>query len=181
MLLSILTPTQHKNFNYLNRLQNIILPQIEKYPGQIEHIYDYSIDPTGTKRNELLSRARGKYVVSIDDDDIISTTYIQDIMQAIEQGPDVITFCGWMTTDGVSRVDFVIKLGEAYEERGGKYYRFPNHLAVMRRDLVKDFKFLPVTQGEDYAWALDIHNAGVLKTEVHIDRELYHYDFRSRK
>lgn len=184
MLLSILIPTLPERFKYLNRLQAILQPQIDKHPNLVEILYhdagrSYT---TGEKRNNLLARAEGDYVVSVDDDDIVASTYVQDIIQSIvTHSPDVVTFRGWMTTDGSARVDFVIKLGEAYEARGGKYYRFPNHLCPMRRELVKDFKFPAVTQGEDYAWALQINNAGVLKTESHIDKELYHYDFRTNK
>jgi hypothetical protein len=35
--------------------------------------------------------------------------------------------------------------------------------------------------GEDYAWATAIHNAGLIKSEVKIEKELYHYQFRTNK
>jgi glycosyltransferase involved in cell wall biosynthesis len=136
--------------------------------------------PTGTKRNELIYKCEGEYFCFVDDDDILAPTYVEDILKALEYDPDVVTFNGWMTTDGKSIVDFVIKLGEAYEERDGKYYRWPNHLAVMKKSLVQHIKFEPVTMGEDYIWSKTIRDLGLLKTSVHIDKLLYHYDFEQK-
>jgi len=184
MTLSILIPTLPERFGYLSRLQAIIMPQVEKYHGEVEVLYhdggrSYT---TGEKRNNLLARAAGTHVMFLDDDDLVSKTYVHDIVGAIrDKNPDVVTFCGWMTTDGAAHIEFIIRLGEKYEARDGKYYRFPNHITAMRKSLVQHFQFPHVNTGEDYAWALQIHNAGVLKTEVHIDKPLYHYDFRTNK
>lgn len=184
MILSILIPTTPDRFHYLNRLQNILQPQVDKYPDLVEIVYHDAGRQmsTGEKRNVLMALARGRMIVSVDDDDVVGPTYVEDNLNAIiSKNPDVVTFCGWMTTDGASRVDFIIKLGFPYIEKDGKYLRFPNHIVPMRKSLVMDFKFNHVWLGEDYEWAKRINDAGVLKTEVHIDKPLYHYDFKSRK
>lgn len=141
--------------------------------------------PTGQKRNELIQECSGTHFVFCDDDDWVSWDYVDELVKAMQSNPDVITFRGWMTTNGNSRVDWTIRLGEKYEARQEngvtKYYRFPNHLCAFKKQLVQHIKFPHIWQGEDYAWALEIKNRDLLKSEVHIDKELYHYQFKTNK
>jgi hypothetical protein len=183
MKLSILICTLPDRIGHLKRLQSIIMPQVEKLAGLVEvRIHDAGRwMPTGTKRNDLICQSEGEYFSFLDDDDIPANTYVEDVISALESQPDVVTFNGWMTTNGKARVDFVIKLGEEYVERNGKYYRWPNHLAVMRRSAVEHIKFEPIWMGEDYIWSKQIRDLNLLKTSVHIEKELYHYDFISNK
>lgn len=176
----ICTLPEERNRKKLKQLRDIIVPQLNDL---VEVLHDEAGReiPTGTKRNSLIESCTGEYFCFIDDDDIPAPTYVQDILKALEDAPDVVTFNGWMTTNGKSRVDFEIKLGEAYEERGGKYYRWPNHLAVMRKSAVEHIKFEPIWMGEDYIWSKQICDLGLLKTSVHIEKQLYYYDFDSTK
>jgi glycosyltransferase involved in cell wall biosynthesis len=185
MKLAILIPTlpEPESQKYLQRLNAILDPQIAKYTGQVTKIIDERGRhiPTGTKRNDMIAYCDADYMAFCDCDDVISKHYVKRLMEGIDKGVDVVTFCGWMTTDGAHRVDFIIKLGEKYEERGGKYYRFPNHITCMKRELVEKIKFPPVWNGEDYQWSKRINDLGLLKTEHHITDQLYHYDFKQFK
>jgi glycosyltransferase involved in cell wall biosynthesis len=185
MKLAILIPTlpEPESQTYLKRLNAILDPQIAKYSGQVTKIIDERGRhiPTGTKRNDMIAYCDADYMAFCDCDDVISKHYVKRLMEGIDKGVDVVTFCGWMTTDGAHRVDFIIKLGEKYEERGGKYYRFPNHITCMKRELVEKIKFPPVWNGEDYQWSKRINDLGLLKTEHHITDQLYHYDFKQFK
>lgn len=133
--------------------------------------------PTGTKRNNLISRASGEYVVFVDSDDLVSDSYINDILRSLESSPDCVTMRGWMTTNGINRREWTIKLGSGYYEKDGHYYRWPNHLAVMKKALIQSIPFPPIWQQEDYQWSKQINDKKILKTEVHIDRPIYHYDY----
>jgi hypothetical protein len=135
---------------------------------------------TGQKRNDLLHRSKGIYSVFIDDDDLVSHDYIKKILHAATYNPDCITFKGWMTTNGYSRVNFVLRLGEKYEERNGMYYRFPNHITPIKTQIGRQVAFENITIGEDYKWALQIKDRNLLKTEFFIDSELY-YDYINYK
>lgn len=188
MLLSILIPTLPERSLMLIGLISKIVSQFKHLDEcLIEIIKDESQYPctTGTKRNLLIEKAKGTYIVFIDDDDDISKEYIEEILHACFKNPDVITFNGWMTTDGKDSVDFEIRLNHPYinDPRDCKdyYLRFPNHLCPMKRELVKDFKFPDITMGEDYAWAKQIHDSGVLKTEYVIEKKLYHYKYLTKK
>lgn len=180
MTLSILICTLTSRKGYLNNLLQLLHPQItlgvevlvEEDAGQMS---------TGRKRNLLLSKAKGEYVVFVDDDDWIAPTYVQDILEAAKQNPDAIVFNGIMTTNGRDERKWYISKDYGYEALNGAYYRYPNHIVPIRREIATKFPFMDLTIGEDYAWATAIHNAKLIQTEVKIEKELYHYQFRTNK
>lgn len=180
--LSILIPTLPDRYNYLKRLQDVLLPQVEKYKDRVNVFYHDQVSITiGEKRNQLMIMATGDYTIFCDDDDMVPSYYVKELLKAIDQSPDVVTLTGHMLTDGNHRVDFIIKLGEEYKERGGKYYRWPNILCAFKRSLVIEVKFRNIRQMEDYYWSEEIMNKKLLKTEVHIEKEMYQYLFRTKK
>src|SRR5690242_9576511 len=87
----------------------------------------------GKKRNALVQEATGSYVCFIDDDDEIASTYVKDILEALESNPDAVGFGGYMTTDGRHRKSFEISMRHGYEDRD-KYYRYINHLSPVKRE-----------------------------------------------
>lgn len=180
MKLSILICTLPERVEFFKRLFTSLSAQ--KTPD-VEICFDERDNsvPTGLKRNDLIKNSTGEYFCFIDDDDNVSSDYITLIMDGISKGVDVVTFCGWMTTNGSSKIDFVIKLGEAYEKRNGKYFRFPNHLCPMRRSVVDGIRFPDIWMGEDYAFAKKIADRKILKTEHHIEKQIYHYDFKTKE
>jgi glycosyltransferase involved in cell wall biosynthesis len=181
--LSILIPTLPERYNYLKRLQNIIYPQVSKYPDQVEVRINYAGRhmTTGRKRNELIALSSGEYFVQIDDDDTVPVYYVDELMKAIEQGPDVISFIGYMETDGKNRQNFTIKLGSRYETVNNHHYRFPNHLCCYKRSVVGHIPFPDITVTEDFQWAQRVQSLRLLKSEVHINRDMYFYQFNSKK
>lgn len=184
MKLSILIPTLPDRTQWLSRIKDILTPQL--VPGVQIMEDDRPKIPTGTKRNDLIRRAQGDYVTFVDDDDRVAPFYVSEILKAIDStipftGPDVITYHGQMTTNGRHPVNWVIKLGEDWVERGGVYFRFPNHLAVIKRDIALRVPFENVYQQEDYKFACKLRDLRLLKTEVHIQKQLYFYDFRTHK
>ena len=140
---------------------------------------------TGRKRNDLVAKAQGLYVVHIDDDDMIAPTYIADILEAAKQNPDCITFNGWMETDGHNRTEFRLGLGYPYtavtERSSIVYLRYPNHITPIRKLIAEQIKFPNVTLGEDYDWATKLKDSGLLKTEVRINKPLYFYLYKTVK
>jgi glycosyltransferase involved in cell wall biosynthesis len=140
---------------------------------------------TGEKRNRLIERAKGKYVVFFDDDDIATDNYLHLILSAIDKDPDVIPINGYMTTNGIGQVFWDMGLNFGYGTKMINnqmvYDRFPNHIAPMKRELILPYKFPHITIGEDYQWALRLHNNKVFKTEVRITEPIYHYRYLENK
>lgn len=182
MKLSILIPTLPERYPMLAVLLEHLGKQAEKYPNQVEILIDDRGREitTGQKRNDLLQKAKGLYVVFVDDDDWVMDYYIEEIMKAIATEPDVLSIKGYMTTNGTNRVDWKIYLGADYIARDGIYHRFPNHITPMKTSAAKQVLFPKVSYGEDYAWACALRDSGLLKTEVAIDKEMYHYKFMTK-
>jgi glycosyltransferase involved in cell wall biosynthesis len=179
--LSILVPTLPETYSIgmLARLRTVLDPQIKNRSSEVELIiHDAGRSmPTGTKRNELIKQADGDFIVFVDCDDLVPAYYVDEMLKAINKGPDVVTFVGHITDNGGPKERFVIKLGERYEKRGGVYYRPPNHLTAMKRSLVEHVKFQPIWIQEDYQWCMAIQKQGILKEEVHIQKDMYLYEF----
>jgi glycosyltransferase involved in cell wall biosynthesis len=183
MILSILIPTLTQEFIFLKRLMAVLKPQVERYATEVEIILDdrgKSVT-TGEKRNYLIKQSSGEYVVFIDTDDLVPIYYIDEILKAAHNDSDCITFRGFMTTDGKRREPFVLRMGESYEKRDGTYYRWPNHIVPIKRQIASTILFPNKTYGEDYAWSKKINDLGLIKTETFIDKEMYHYDYRTKK
>jgi glycosyltransferase involved in cell wall biosynthesis len=183
MTFLILICTLPERVNLLRRLTNEIDRQKEKFTGFVNYkVHDAGRSmTTGMKRNQLIEQSTSDYFSFCDDDDMISSDYVEQIMTAIESNPDVVTFNGYMTTNGTCKRGFTIKLGSSYEERNGHYYRFPNHLCAFKRDKVNHVKFPEAWIQEDYIWAKTINDRKLLKTEVHVEADLYWYDFNTNK
>lgn len=181
--LSVLIPTLPERYGLLKRLQGILIPQVDKHKDRVFiHYNDQGRSVTiGNKRNQLVSMVNTDFYVFIDDDDLISKDYISEILTAMDSNPDVITFNGWMTTNGINRKNFVIKLNERYEERNGIYYRHPNHLCPVKSSLGRQVMFPNQTSAEDYSYAVGLKQRKLLKTSIHIEKDLYHYDFVTTK
>lgn len=186
MKLTICIPSLHepKSEHHYERLMALLTPQMT---DEVEILSDFRGREitTGTKRNSLYSNAKGEYVVSVDCDDWIAPNYVSEILKALESNPDCVTFDGWMTENNGVKQNWTIKLGENYEARypnGVQHiYRWPNHLAVMRKSIATSVKFPDIWNGEDYLWSKEIRDRGLLKTGVHIPLQLYHYVYLSNK
>jgi glycosyltransferase involved in cell wall biosynthesis len=170
-----------------NSLLKSLTEQCNDRLADVEILYDVDNGElsTGNKRNRLIERANGDYIVFVDDDDEVSPDYVAEILQAAKSGADALVFSGWMTTDGDLRRDFHLSIHYPYTAitRNGKieYLRYPNHITPIKRSIASQFPFENRTIGEDYAWATALHEAGAIKTECKIHKFLYHYKFLTNK
>jgi glycosyltransferase involved in cell wall biosynthesis len=176
-ILSILICTlQERKTEFLDKILSILKPQISEKDVEIIILTDNGEIPIGTKRNVSLDSANGKYVCFVDDDDIVSESYVDLILSKAKEDSDVIVFSGIVTTNG-----WDIKLarqGMEYEygEVDGVYYRLPNHLAIHKKETMVE-RFMDVRTGEDDEWAQ--RRLKEINTQSRIDEILYHYDFRT--
>jgi hypothetical protein len=177
MILSILIPTLESRIALLDRLQRILYEQIEKCHAfdKVEILTDSDNGGkiVGEKRNHLLQAAKGKYVVGIDDDDLVTRHYIYEILEAAKKDPDSMGINGTMVTHTTFTWD--IRQGNPYVQRGNHYLRYPNHITPIRTSIAKQFKFPHQNTGEDYIWATKLRDSGLLKTEVIIKPPMYIY------
>lgn len=150
-----------------------ILSPIENIEIKMDQSLDYNI---GVKRNKLLQLAKGDYVVFIDDDDMISHDYVSKILAATETNPDCIGISGTITFNGGNRKQWHIskEYGHWYE-KNNIYYRTPNHISPVKRELALQAGFPEISFGEDAEYSSRL--LPLLKTEVIIPGDLYEYRY----
>jgi len=173
MKLSILICTISKRERLLNRLLNILEKQVNE---QVEILVekDDGIITIGTKRNILLRRARGDYICFVDDDDTISEDYISKILWALRPNPDCCGMEGLLIRKKYSyRFIHSIKYDSWFKKRN-VYYRCPNHLNPVKRELALQIKFHERrSRDEDGVYSKALYP--LLKTEVFINGPIYFY------
>ena len=176
MKLSILTCTLKNRLKYFSRL-TLSLKKQTKFLTNVELLADIDNGEKtiGQKRNDLLKAAKGEYVVFVDDDDMISDDYVLKIIKALScaQKPDCCGIEGAIyAPEGRNRFIHSIKYDKWFDENG-VYYRNPNHINPIRKELALQAGFENVSHGEDFAFSKAIQP--LLKTEVYISGILYHY------
>ena len=157
----------------------------EKVQNFVEILYCSENDPIvtiGQKRNTLMQSANGEYVCFIDDDDDISDDYIKLVFSAIQKKPDCLSLKGIITIDGKDPKEFIHSLRySSYFTKHNTFFRPPNHLNVIKKSLIKRFKFPEKNFGEDTDWAMQVCKKKALKHEIEIPSILYFYKFRTTK
>jgi len=185
ILLSICIPSLRKRHGQLQELLAELNRQINAHPQlqQIEThvIVDGGELKVGAKRNQLLDRVKGRFTVFIDDDDMIESCYIDEIMGAINKdaSADCIGTWGSITTEGRDRRDWQISTDcKTYHEAGGVYYRTPNHITPVRSEHARAIRFPEIQCGEDYDYATRLMASGRLARETKTNQvPIYHYRY----
>lgn len=140
----------------------------------------HETDNVGKKRNTLLHQAQGEYIIFVDSDDEISPNYVSLILKAIESKPDCVAINGIITTNGKDeRKWFISKDYLSWYMKKGIYYRTPNHISPVRRELALKAGFPEVKHAEDYGYSMRLFP--LLKTETIITEPIYHYKYVSNK
>lgn len=179
MILSVLIPTveerKEKFESLVKRINDLKLNDVEvifdnspRYdlPGGIS---------VGEKRQKLINKAKGKYLVFVDDDDNITDDFFIEILPHCNR-VDVITYKVNAIIDGTSYIiDQSIKYkNEQLQE--GITKRFPSVMNVFKTSTAKRAKFTNINCGEDFKWTESLK----LKTENHIDKVLQIYNYSSK-
>ena len=195
--LSILICSIKGREELLQKLVNSIKRQSIKNMREVEILIEIDSKKitTGMKRNLLLERARGDYICFVDDDDKISEDYVTKILEAIKSKPDCCSLEGQLKrrlnrkqmraarrsrgtkimAGGILISTFIHSLKyKTWFERRGIYYRCPNHLNVVRRELAYQVGFPDISQGEDMTYSLNLFP--LLKTEAKIKGPIYFYE-----
>lgn len=187
---SLLFHKQEVNTNMSLKLSLLVcsIPEREQLLNNLKRILSYQSDNTvemlvcmdnkrktiGAKRNDLLKAAKGDYVCYLDDDDMISPFYVSNILKAIESGPDCVGIKGIIVLDKKEPREFIHSLQyKEWFEKNGVYYRCPNHLNPIKREIAITVGFPSLNSGEDRDYSYNIYP--LLKNEVMIEEPIYFY------
>lgn len=172
--LSILICHLCERAELFSKLYDKLLTQSEGLPVQILFNADNGEKSVGAKRNELIREADGEYVCFVDDDDDIVSDYVSSILEAIKTEPDCVGIEGVLIhVDGKKEIFKHSIEYQCWYTGPDAYYRTPNHLNPIKRELVNKIMFHEIDFGEDQKFSDSIKR--LLKTEVYIDRQIYIY------
>ena len=179
-ILILTLPTRIDSYSNLIRtlnqqvIENNLLDKV-----QILSLCDTKEISVGEKRNILLNKSIGRYVCFFDDDDLIATDYLIKIISAISSNADVITFCGDYIENGQTTPFSISKVHRGNYNHPNIFYRLPNHLCPVKREIAVSCLFTDKNYGEDSDYAERINQH--IKNEFHIQDKLYFYMYDSTK
>jgi hypothetical protein len=127
----------------------------------------------GTKRQELMMSAKGKYMSFIDDDDLVTDAYFEDALATIEGNYHVCRLRGQM-----NQYTFTHSVDNTLDKpmcEGDVFLRPPNHLNVMMTDIGRLFTFKNAIRGEDLDWAIRLAKSNYIQNQYSSDPSRIHY------
>ncbi len=128
----------------------------------------------GAKRNRLLAKASAPYCMYVDDDDLLSTGAVDRILDVLKFNPDVVGIAGQLIRRGEETKKFIHSISIPHWFENNKiYFRNPNHLNPVRRELALKVGFSEINHGEDKKYSDEI--APLLKSESFILENTYEY------
>ena len=189
MILSILVPTMPRRHAFLERLLGILRPQITPNTELIVESDDGKIT-IGAKRNILLKRAIGEYIVAIDDDDRVTDDYVEQIMLGIRTGVDLVSVRSIYTTDG-KNPQYVLDV--PYLPWGSVKGLVPNPAGsdgyirgiqirdAMKRSIATTVPFEDIPFAEDRLWGQAVEATGLVRSWYLIPKPTYFHEYISHK
>lgn len=183
--LSVLVCSTHTRWSgFGQEIQRQLWGQYEQLPEdyqrrvEIVMLTDNKQMMLGHKRNVMVGMAQGRYVQFVDDDDRIEPDMLRTVLDATDADADVITFLARVSINGGDAKTCRYSLRYPTDRNTATgYERVPNHICATRRDLATRVSYPHLPYGEDSGYSRLLRP--LLKTETHIDRVLYHYDYNS--
>lgn len=177
MKLSILICTTPDRREMFLALYGFLREQAEGKPVEVLFHEDNKEISVGKKRQGLLEKAAGDYIVFVDSDDMVHPDYVDDILHAVTYDPDCVGFkIKCEGTEGKTAKASVIYKNWAENVDGFDYVRSPYHKTPVKREIALKVGFPDKRFGEDYDYSMGL--VGLLKTEYFIDKELYIYRYK---
>jgi GT2 family glycosyltransferase len=177
---SILIPTLNSRHILFQQVYSEIQNQIAQITtARIEVLYESDDGELtlGAKRNLLVSRAQGKYHCFIDDDDVVSPTFLKTFLPMIEDDYDCSSYVGAYYHKGEFKKLFYHSLDiQEWSQTEDVYLRCPSPLNMIRTDIVRQIQYKDIRNTEDYEFSIRLLDSGLLKKEYKIPYvPIYHY------
>jgi hypothetical protein len=178
-LWTILIPTLGERRPLFERLMRCLLPQLDAHHGAVRvlALHNNGSPPLPEIRERLVAAADSEYVSFVDDDDLVPDYYVSEVVAALATRPDQVGFRVQCYSDRRPTAVAYHSLEYGGWRNGeGVHYRDISHINPMRTEIVRmaSFRTRP-GRPEDRTWVDQLRATGALKTEVVIDRVMYHY------
>lgn len=133
----------------------------------------------GAKRQRMLEKAKGEYVVMIDSDDWVPTDYVDQILKAIELNPDCVGHqIECQGTPGKTESVSNRYLKWAEKQRGFDYLRTPYPKNPIKREICLKIGYKDLRYGEDHDFSQRLKASRLIKSENYISKVLYFYRYK---
>lgn len=177
---TILVPTLGERRPLFERLMSGLLPQLDPHEGRVNVVawWNNGHPSLPEVRQAMVDGARSDYVSFVDDDDLVPNYFVAEVVSALAQRPDYVGFQVQCYSNGVpTAVSYHSLRHGRWRNDGATYFRDISHLNPIRRDLalLADFRRTKPGRPEDRAWVDQLRKTGRVRTEVTIDRIMYHY------
>jgi glycosyltransferase involved in cell wall biosynthesis len=174
ILLSILVPSLPERIEFLSKLYEQLMPQIYDKPVEILVITDNRTMSVGLKRQRLNEMAKGEYVVHVDDDDIVSEDFVDDLLTKIKEHKyDVINFICMVHIPNEKPKPCYYSKDFEYSNLPKYNLRKPNSRCCFKKSVALQQSYNDFPYGEDDDWGERV--APFIKRECIIDKVLYEY------
>jgi hypothetical protein len=182
---TILVPTLGERGALFQRLMAGLLPQAERHPGvQVVGWWNNGSPSLPKIRQTMVATATTEYVSFVDDDDLVSPDYVDEIVAAMASRPDYVGFTVQCYSDGwpTAMAHHALKYGR-WANLKTHYERDISHINPMRAALARkaDFTRAKAGRAEDRIWVDQLRRSGALRTEVVIPKVLYHYLYSTNR
>lgn len=181
-VLSILIATTICRRELFKKLWLEFFLQTKDLPVEVLYEEDNKTISVGAKRQKLLERAKGEYIVFFDSDDWPMPNYVSEMLEALERKPDCVGFLIYMTTNGkrpqvcCHSLQYPVWKGDGKIKIDGyDYVRNVTHFNCVRRDLALQVGFKDLRFGEDKIYSDAVTK--LCETEVFINKKLFHYRY----
>ncbi len=134
----------------------------------------------GAKRQKLLERATGEFVVFIDDDDFVSERYVSSILKATRSKPDCIGFLIECDMQGKIETAITSNRYDKWTEGqdGFTHNRTIYHKSPIRRTIALQIGFKNIRYSEDSDFSKRLKDSGLLVHEEFVNDVMYYYRYR---
>lgn len=183
-LLSIMLPTTIDRRKTFYQLLELITKQINKLDASelVEILIDEDNKEKsiGKKRQDLLERATGKYVVGIDSDDSVSIDYLESILDVLKnEDVDHVGFLEGCKINGESSTSIFSIRHKLWAENedGYDHIRCANPKSVIKREKALLVGYEDMRYGEDRVFSEAV--TPLLQSETFINKFLYNYNHTS--
>lgn len=186
MVLSILIPTIYGRelpFNLLvSKLRNQLSNNNIENEVEIVSECDDRTMSIGNKRQLLITKATGDFIVFIDDDDEIPDDYCIRFYNTIKENPtiDCIGFLQQCIFNG--GLPIMASLSNRWDDWGEyigsfRFVRTPFFPTPIKREYALQIGYNNIRFGEDHDFAIRLKQSGLIKNEFFIEKIMYYYQY----
>lgn len=177
---TILVPTLGERRALFERLMAGLLPQLGAHEGRVHVVgWHNNGSPRLPKiRQTMVMSAQTDYLSFVDDDDLVSPGYVDAIVTALTTRPDYVGFQVQCYSDGApTAVSYHSLEYTRWQNFAGRYERDISHINPIRTAIARKVDFTQTRPGsaEDRVWAAQLRRGRLLRSQVVVDRILYHY------